>query len=78
MDFPPILFMATARVEWASIEMEPNDIAPVTNLLTISEAGSTKERSIALLEAASINSSCPRRVQSLTAYKTFFFKYKTK
>ncbi len=40
-DFPPILFMAMAKVVWASMEMLPKDMAPVANLLTISEAGST-------------------------------------
>ena len=41
LDFPPILFMAIARVVWASREMLPKDMAPVANLLTIFAAGST-------------------------------------
>ncbi len=36
-----MVFMAMARVVWASKEMEPYDMAPVTNLFTISLAGST-------------------------------------
>ena len=40
-DLPPILFIATARVVWASLDIEPKDMAPVENLFTISEAGST-------------------------------------
>ncbi len=40
-DLPPIWFMAIASVVWASREIEPNDIAPVENRLTISDAGST-------------------------------------
>ncbi len=38
---PPIRFMATASVSWASREIEPSDIAPVEKRLTISAAGST-------------------------------------
>ena len=41
LDLPPILFIANARVVWASREIDPYDIAPVENLLTISDAGST-------------------------------------
>ncbi len=41
LDFPPILFMAMARVVWASMEMLPKDMAPVANLLTMLDAGST-------------------------------------
>jgi hypothetical protein len=33
--------MAMASVVWASIEILPNDIAPVANLLTILAADST-------------------------------------
>ena len=36
-----MVFMAMASVVWASKEMEPYDMAPVTNLFTISLAGST-------------------------------------
>ena len=41
LDFPPNLFIAIASVVWASIEILPNDIAPVANLLTILAADST-------------------------------------
>ena len=36
-----MVFMAMARVVWASSEMEPYDMAPVTKRFTISLAGST-------------------------------------
>ena len=39
--FPPILFIAMARLSCASLEIEPKLIAPVQNLLTISLADST-------------------------------------
>ena len=41
LDLPPSLFMANAKDSWASVEMEPKDIAPVANLLTISFSLST-------------------------------------
>ncbi|CAM5668554.1 hypothetical protein SVIOM74S_04825 [Streptomyces violarus] len=41
LDLPPSWFMAMARVSCASCEMEPYDMAPVENRLTISETGST-------------------------------------
>ena len=41
LDLPPSWFMAMARVSCASWEMEPYDMAPVENRLTISETGST-------------------------------------
>ena len=34
-------FMAMARVSWASLLMEPKDIAPVAKRLTMALAGST-------------------------------------
>jgi hypothetical protein len=40
-DLPPIRFIAIASVVWASREIEPYDIAPVENRLTIETAGST-------------------------------------
>ena len=46
---PPILFMATARASCASLEMEPYDMAPVTNLLKIDSMGSTLSMSMGLL-----------------------------
>ena len=39
--FPPIRFMAIANVECASVEIDPKDIAPVANRLTISFVDST-------------------------------------
>src|SRR5215218_6655807 len=41
LDFPPILFIAIARFSCASVLIDPSDIAPVQNRLTISLAGST-------------------------------------
>ena len=61
-DFPPKRFMATAKVECASMEILPKDIAPVANRLTISVQGSTSSMSIEL--EISMNSSWPRKVQS--------------
>ena len=43
-DFPPSLFIANAKDSCASVEMEPRDIAPVANLLTISFSGSTSSK----------------------------------
>ncbi len=39
LDLAPMRFMAIARVSCASLLMEPNDIAPVANRLTISLGG---------------------------------------
>ena len=50
LDFPPILFMAIAKVECASVEIDPNDIAPVENLLTIFCHGSTLSIEILFLK----------------------------
>ena len=41
LDLPPILFMAIASVSCASLLIEPYDMAPVENRLTISLTGST-------------------------------------
>ena len=41
-------FMAIAMFSCASLEMEPNDIAPVLKRLTISRAGSTSSIGIGL------------------------------
>ena len=41
LDLPPMRFIATASVAWASVEIEPSDIAPDEKRLTISAAGST-------------------------------------
>ena len=54
--------MAIASVSWASLEIEPYDIAPVANLLTISLAGSTSSSGIAC--TAHWKSSRPRSVSS--------------
>ena len=59
-DLPPIRFIATARVECASREIEPKDIAPVENRLTISLAGSTSSSGAGV--SAGMNSNRPRTV----------------
>ena len=41
LTLPPMRFIAMASVSCASVEIEPSDIAPVQNRLTISSAGST-------------------------------------
>ena len=55
LDFPPILFIANAKLVWASLEMEPNDIAPVANLFTMSAAGSIFSRDILCLFSTNSN-----------------------
>ena len=60
-DFPPIRFIAIANVECASVDIEPNDIAPVVNLLTISFADSTSSKdtdSFVLKENKPLNVIC--------------------
>src|SRR6195952_653340 len=37
LDLPPRVFMATARVSWASIEIDPYDMAPVEQRRTIAD-----------------------------------------
>ena len=63
LDFPPILFIAMARVSCASPDIEPYDIAPVANLLTISDTGSTSSSGIEFFCEA-LNFSKPRKVAS--------------
>lgn len=45
-DLPPRLFIAIASVSCDSAEIEPYDMAPVANRLTISVAGSTSSSGI--------------------------------
>ena len=54
-------FMATASVAWASVEIDPSDIAPVAKRLTISAAGSTSSIGMAR-EGSTLNSKSPRKV----------------
>ena len=53
-------FMAMAKVACASVEMEPNDMAPVAKRLTISFAGSTLSKGIAA--PTDLISNKPRKV----------------
>src|SRR3954466_10075888 len=64
LDLPPSLFMATARVEWDSMEMEPYDMAPVQKRRTISVHGSTWSMGTGS-HSSNLKSSMPRRVQAL-------------
>ena len=64
---PPMRFMAMASVSWASAEIEPNDMAPVQNRLTISLAGSTSSSGIGCRRAGSLNFSRPRSWQRVRA-----------
>ena len=57
-DFPPIRFMAIARVSWDSGEIEPSDIAPVEKRRTMSLAGSTSSSGTG--SASSRSRSSPR------------------
>ncbi len=41
LDLPPMRFMASAKVSWASADSEPCDMAPVEKRLVISVTGST-------------------------------------
>ncbi len=61
LDFPPMRFIATAKVSCASAEIDPKDIAPVAKRLTISVAGSTSARGTPP-SGAHLNSSSPRSV----------------
>ena len=54
-------FIAIAKVAWASVEIEPKDIAPVAKRLTISFAGSTSSNGIAFA-GSTLNSNKPRKV----------------
>ena len=49
LDFPPSLFIAIAKASWASFDIDPYDIAPVLNLLTIDNALSTSSKGTGLL-----------------------------
>jgi hypothetical protein len=62
-DFPPMRFMAIARFSWASLEIEPYDMAPVAKRLTISDAGSTSSIGTGG-RTPSLNVNSPRRVAS--------------
>ena len=58
----PRRFIATAIVSWASLEIDPREIAPVANRLTISVAGSTSSRGT-LSRLSNANSSSDRIVR---------------
>ena len=60
LDLPPIRFIAIAKVAWASVEIEPNDIAPVAKRFTISFADSTDSNGMA--EPTDLISNNPRKV----------------
>ena len=57
---PPMRFIAIASVSWASLLIEPYDIAPVLKRFMICSAGSTSSIGIA---SEDLNSSRPRSVQ---------------
>ncbi len=59
LDFPPTKFMAIAKVVCASYDIDPKDIAPVTNLFKIFSTGSTSSIGI---DTLCLNSSKLRRV----------------
>ena len=72
-DLPPSLFMAIAKVVWATVDIEPNDIAPVANLLTISDTGSTSSILIGLVFFE--KSKRPLRFFNLIEWSLIFFEY---
>ena len=55
-------FMAMASDSWASAEIEPNDMAPVQNRLTISLAGCTSSSGIDWPSAGSLNLQQPAKL----------------
>ena len=61
LDLPPMRFMAIAKVSWASLLMEPKDIAPVAKRCTISEADSTSSNGTA--GPAGWKSNMPRSIR---------------
>ena len=67
-------FIATARVAWASVEIEPSDIAPVAKRLTISLAGSTSSTGMALL-GSTLNSNRPRSVRWRLLWSLMIWAY---
>ena len=73
LDRPPNLFIAMARVECASLEIEPNDIAPVENLFTISETGSTSSIFIGLFIFFILNK--PLRFLSFFVWSSIRLEY---
>src|SRR6516165_6446251 len=60
---PPSRFMAMANVSCASPLIDPYDIAPVANRLTIDSTGSTSSIGIGV-RSSNLNVNSPRRVQS--------------
>ena len=74
---PPRRFIAIASVSWASVEIEPSDIAPVAKRLTISLAGSTSSSgtgSRSVRKVSRPRSVARRAASSLTssAYSSYF------
>src|SRR5262249_59520732 len=59
---PPMRFMAMASVSWASLLIEPYDMAPVLKRFMIASTGSTSSRGIGL--AANFRSKRPRSVHN--------------
>ena len=72
-DRPPSRFIAIAKVVCASVEIDPSDMAPVANLLTISEVGSTSSILIELV--SEVNSNKPLKFLSLIEWSLIFFEY---
>ena len=66
LDFPPNLFIAIASVSCASLEIDPYDIAPVLNLFTISDAGSTSSNGIGF--SANSKSNNPLKVNPSSSF----------
>ena len=64
LDLPPRRFIAIASVVCASVDIEPSDMAPVANLFTISDTGSTSSILIDLL--LSLNLKSPLRFFNFT------------
>ena len=72
-DLPPILFIAIANVEWASVDIDPKDMAPVANLFTISLTGSTWSNGTGSFKV--LNSNKPLKLLSFFDWSLTFEVY---
>ena len=67
-------FMAMAKVSWASAEIDPYDMAPVENRVTMLETGSTSSIGIgSRTPVRNLNS--PRRVARRSDWASTFSVY---
>ncbi|MNL03379.1 hypothetical protein D3C87_1239160 [compost metagenome] len=67
-------FIATASVVWASVEIEPSDMAPVAKRFTMSLADSTSSSGMAR-DGSTLNSNRPRSVMWRRLWSLMMFAY---